>query len=809
MLPSLSFAQPQWLSWVAAAAVVFLLITILAYLRKPLSLGRKILAITLRSIAIIIVLLALLEPMIVREIPKSQANYLGIVVDDTRSMRALIGRNEDASEVDGLSRRWQERLDSTSNWQQALEETYRVKRYRIGDRIESIDNLSEIKLQDNRSGILNSLKLLDERFRGLPVAGVLLVTDGQESSITSGMNEPSPILNGLDALNFPVFPVSPGKMTTFADLRVSEVTHRQSDFEAAPVSVTARIDAEQLEGENATIELRDSQDRVLESKSISFAKTSESQAVTFQFRPDESGVQSFSIKAFVNQRQVLDIVPGVTSPVASASERTLANNKRTFVIDRGRGPYRLLYLAGRPNWEHKFLRRALDEDAELQLVSLVRIAKKEPKFSFRDSRIDSANPLFSGFEDVSEEEKEQYNEPVFVRLGVTDAEQLQKGFPNTADELFQYHAVIVDDLEHEFFSADQQSLLRQYVSARGGSLLYLGGVESLRGKGFRESLLAQMLPIYGESRPVGSEANPESADKSSRFRLTREGWLEPFLRTSDNESKEKERLAAMPSFRVINDAGGIKPGAVVLADIFEDDGGSAPALVSQRFGKGKSAVLLIGDMWRAGLSDSDSSSATLAQSWRQMIRWLIKDVPKPISLAIERANPSSPGLSTTVLVDAKSIDFEPLENVVVDISVRKPDGTMVTGRAEPSSNQQGVYEFAMLTDAEGSYAATASVTDKDGSEIGSGQVGWVHEPSQEEMATLGTNEPFLEEIAARTGGKVLASEEFEKVDRWLSSLKMPVSEKELQPIWHRGWLMGIVVACLAGEWWIRRRNGLR
>ncbi len=131
-------------------------------------------------------------------------------------------------------------------------------------------------------------------------------------------------------------------------------------------------------------------------------------------------------------------------------EITTLNNQRYQIVDRGRGPFRVLYLAGRPNWEYKFLSRAISEDAEVELTALIRIAKKEPKFNFRDNRVDSANPLFSGFEDVSEEEKEQFDQPVFVRLGLTEAGQLQAGFPKDDEELFSYHAILIDDLESDF-----------------------------------------------------------------------------------------------------------------------------------------------------------------------------------------------------------------------------------------------------------------------------------------------------------------------------------------------------------------------
>ncbi len=73
----------------------------------------------------------------------------------------------------------------------------------------------------------------------------------------------------------------------------------------------------------------------------------------------------------------------VRSSPQQAREATLANNSRLAAVDRGRGPYRVLYVCGRPNWEYKFLRRAVEEDDQVQLVGLLRIARREPKFDFR------------------------------------------------------------------------------------------------------------------------------------------------------------------------------------------------------------------------------------------------------------------------------------------------------------------------------------------------------------------------------------------------------------------------------------------
>ena len=75
-------------------------------------------------------------------------------------------------------------------------------------------------------------------------------------------------------------------------------------------------------------------------------------------------------------------------------------------------------------------------------------------------------------------------QPVLVRLGVKDQQELRDGFPQAPDELFAYDAVILDDLEADFFSPDQMLLLRRFVSQRGGGLLMLGGLATFDNGGY-------------------------------------------------------------------------------------------------------------------------------------------------------------------------------------------------------------------------------------------------------------------------------------------------------------------------------------
>ena len=84
------------------------------------------------------------------------------------------------------------------------------------------------------------------------------------------------------------------------------------------------------------------------------------------------------------------------------------------MVDRGLGTHRILYVAGRPNWEFKFLNRALTDDEQIQLVGLIRIAKREKKFEFVGRQGEQSNPLFRG-SGLTNENTERYDQPVLVR----------------------------------------------------------------------------------------------------------------------------------------------------------------------------------------------------------------------------------------------------------------------------------------------------------------------------------------------------------------------------------------------------------
>jgi hypothetical protein len=679
-----------------------------------------------------------------------------------------------------------------ANWLLKLGEQYRIRKYQFAGQLESADDFASWDGSQYESNIEGALDSVRTRFPSQPPSAIVLISDGKSTN----RNAISQSLTKQDGSAIPIYPVwIPPQGDLRRDLWIKDVSVQTSDFETAPVSISVRLGHRGFSSENIEVRLEDLKHTTLETQTIQITDNTKAPLVRFQFRPKESGSQGYKVVC----RPMRDI-PGL--------EMTLENNHRYVAIDRAMGPYRILYLSGRPNWEYKFLQRALSEDAEISLTALVRIAKKQPKFSFRAKGNEDTNPLFSGFEDISEEEKEKYDQPVFARLGIVGKDELTQGFPKDAQELFAYSMIILDDLETEFFTVDQLQLLRQFLSQRGGTLLVLGGQESMRGRAFRDSGLGQLLPVYGdptEADLIIPEIEQQVEDPV-RLKLSREGWLVPFLRLHDNQADESTRLERMPAFEVWNSTSQIKVGARVLIEGELPDGNKLPMLVVQKFGKGTAGALLVGDLWRWALADRQELISPFYQGWRQLIRGLMIDIPKRVQMdgRVDKGQNSKRKIEIQVLDDK----FSSMDNALVEVQITPPKSEVMVVKAMASLDKAGLYETSFLMRDSGVYRVIGQARAPDGTLIGEAQLAFVHEPEALELADCSMDENALKSMALPSGGELVPYRELDSLIDKIPVDQLRYTQNRMVPIWHTPWLLGLSVACLAMEWWWRRRHGM-
>jgi hypothetical protein len=215
--------------------------------------------------------------------------------------------------------------------------------------------------------------------------------------------------------------------------------------------------------------------------------------------------------------------------------------------------------------------------------------------------------------------------------------------------------------------------------------------------------------------------------------------------------------------------------------------------------------VLLGDLWRWGLK-GETQREDQDKAWRQMIRWLVADVPLPFELTTTQ-NPEKAG--RTIKLKAHDKKYLPLDNATVSIKV-KTVGTdkAVPLSAEAQTEEAGIYQAQYIPRNNGGYLAEAEVRDETGKLLGRQQAGWATDFAAAEYRSLAPNRALLEEIASKTGGRVIELDELDAFVKELPALRAPVTEIRHFPLWHQGPIFLLALVCFVTEWLLRRRKGL-
>jgi uncharacterized membrane protein len=783
-------------AWPWLAAAVGLALAYLAWRALRSTVGRSApltAALVLRLLGIALVLFCLLEPQWVSPRAKRGANVVALLADNSQGLQVT-----ETGESDSRGSHLRAALTApAATWRGKLAQEFQVRSYVFDRTLRRVESFDALDFQGDRTSLLKALQEVRQRFSGQPLAGVILFTDGNATDTTGAL----PDLSGLP----PVYPVVIGRPNSTRDVRIHRIDVRQTAFDDAPVSIRAQVSSQGMGAAPVDISLKplprvipaaenQAGDAVLAQERLRLTPETSAAEATFNWRPTGTGIQFYELAA-------------ESAEGPAAAEATQLNNRRRILVDRGRSNYRILYVGGRPSWDYKFLNRAILEDPQLQMVGLLRVARREPKFEFKGRAGEAANPLFRGF-GRGEDETARYDQPVLVRISARDENELRGGFPSTAEELFEYDAIIVDDMEASFFTHAQQELLRRFAADRGGGLLFLGGADSLENGGYANTPVASFIPLHLDRT---ASATPQGG---LTWKLTREGWIEPWARVRPTESDERERLTRMPPFQVVHALESVKPGATTLAVTEDESGHAFPTLVAQRFGAGKSAALSIGDIWRWSLRGENEQTDS-AKFWRQLARWLVTDTPSPVAVRVDRSEDTD---QLTVRVVVRDRAFQPMDSAQVSITVQRVDSTpapgpgtpfsVVTLPAEPVADRPGEFAASLVLRDAGAYLAEAEAKDSAGKVVGRAETGWVNDPAAEEFASLDPNRTLLGEISARTGGRVLQLSDLDGLADRLPSAPAPIMEPRSWPLWHQSWMLLLVLACFIAEWALRRWRGL-
>ncbi|NQV27978.1 MAG: hypothetical protein HQ518_26815 [Rhodopirellula sp.] len=816
----ISIGSPIWLIPAVIVAVTGVLLVWKAAGKGNAPERVRRLAGALKVFALCLLAICLIEPVWSGVHPRPHSNLFLVLTDNSQSHTQ---ESSDDSGGSTLATQFKATLKPTpDSWLDRLGQDFEVHQFAFDRRVKTVRAFDELDWTGEASALKGALQSLDHRFEGRNVGGIVLLSDGNATDLTlDNLND-----SFDDAELPPVYPILFDRNSSLPDVAIESVSISETPFEDAPVSLQCDVRVHDLSMQRITSSdllveccLLDADGKTVKTERMAISDPEATLPFRFQFRPIKTGVAFYRL-----QVTTLELGEGDDTPL---KESMLANNSRIVKVNRGSEQHRILYVCGRPNWEFKFLRRSVEEDDQIDLVGMIRVAKREAKFDFRGRDGQSSNSLFRGFKGEADEETEKFDEPVIVRLNTKDANELRAGFPKDAKDLFGFDALILDDIEAAFFNRDQLTLIEKFVSERGGGLLMLGGAECFQTGDYERTPVADALPVYLDRTQFPDQASDLTLD------LTREGWLQPWVRLRPTESDEQDRLKTMPRFRTLNPTQGIKPGASVMSTVSNSNGEHWPALVTQSYGRGRSGAMLVGDLWRWQITRAEEQPEDLPKAWRQILRWLIADVQQRVGVDLVTAEDVAPE-AVRINVRVVNEEFLPLDNAQVKIRVTGPatltkdDVTQVKAsfvdpladasttepaeevvlNAEASLNEPGVYSAVFVPKEAGAWTIEAEAVTGDGGKLKADKAGWIYEPEVQEFQRSGVNEELLTKLAEKSGGEIVQEDALDAFVSILQSKPMPIVEAWTMPLWDQPLVFLIVLGCLVGEWGLRRSKGL-
>jgi hypothetical protein len=273
------WGAPEWAAPAIAIGLFLFGLILWSYLSPDTSGPIRLAAGTLKLLAVALLAICLLEPMRSGTRPRPQANVLPILVDNSQSMQ-LKASSEDQSRHQQVAAL----LSEDASWRVRIAQAFDVRSYAFDARLESVDDFTGLEADGYVSSMAGSLQSLGERFADRPVAGAILFSDGNLTDAPSA---------GFDwsTLGFPIYPVLPKADGEIRDLRIADVSIRQTDFESAPMTVNVSFDAIGMSDQEVFVQLRDiATGKIVEEKSARLDELGETQQMRFRFRPEKAGV---------------------------------------------------------------------------------------------------------------------------------------------------------------------------------------------------------------------------------------------------------------------------------------------------------------------------------------------------------------------------------------------------------------------------------------------------------------------------------------------------------------------------------------
>ena len=732
-------------SLVAAGLVLAVMaVAILTYrgVRGKGTLRDRIILTGLRMAALGVVLFCLLRPTLIERASVAQQNVVAVLLDDSRSMQIPDWNRQARGEF-----LRQEFGAADRPLIKSLSDRFLVRVFRFSSTAGRLNSVNDLSFAGSQTKLGAALEGVREELAGLPVAGVVLVSDGADTSDASLTNA----LLGMKAEKLPVFTVGVGNATLTRDIQIDRVSTPRTVLKNASLLVDVVVTQTGYAGKTVTVDVED-EGRIVGSQQVQFPADGSPATARVRATASEAGPRTFKFK----------VTP-------QADEVVAQNNVRDALIQVRDTKEKILYFEGEPRFEMKFISRAVADDENLQIVALQRTADNK-----------------------------------FLRIGVDGPDELLGGFPKTREELFAYRALIIGSVEAGAFTGDQLQMIADFVDRRGGGLLMLGGARSFGEGGYGGTPVADALPLVIDP---GTRASEPGGLARLQIQPTRAGQTHASTQIAASEGASLARWRDLPQVTSVNAPLQAKPGATVLLNGTDEGGRAQAVLAGQQYGRGKAVALTLQDTWQWQMHASISlEDQTHENYWRQMLRWLVDGAPGVVDVRAT-SDRVEPGEAVTLEATVVDPTYVELNDASVTARVVRPNGGTLDVPMQWTGERDGLYRASFVSTEAGTYEVAVDASR--GAKVLGTSTHFVRAgASDAEYFDPTMHEGPLRRIAEETGGRFYTPDTVQGMAEDVRYAGRGVTSVEERELWNMPIILLTLIGLICAEWAYRRAVGL-
>ena len=615
---------------------------------------------------------------------------------------------------------------------------------------EALRLFASLKPDDTVTSLGESLRQVLGQNRGLPVGGVLMITDGASNS---GL-PPAEAARLVREQNIPLYIYGVG-VTSPVDLVVRAVTAPQIAFVKERTDVSAKFRTQGL--------------GLRKVKAILKADGKEVDTQEIDLREDGEHEVSLRYEAAVAGDVVLEVSLVPFSEEISKDNNTASTKIR--IVDK---KIKVLYIEQEPRWDFRYLLAFLQRDRRLEVKAVL---------------IDSG----PGLENVPDS-------------------PFLPGLPEDKEGIFKYEIIILGDVNPKDLGESRMKLIREWVAQANGGIIFLAGVK-YNPVAYMDTPLEALLPVVPDASLTPAR-QAERALEFFKLQLTPSGEISPYLRMEDDFEKNIKIWKEFSGVRWTAPVSKAKPGAdVLLVDSRSDrsvGGGLMPVMAVQGYGSGESVFLGTDETYRWR---SRAGEKFYSQIWSSIMQSLsMKRLQGASTRTQLKTDRERYFVGDKVVLSGKVYQegFEPMTvgtiqgrmKITGSDAAGKPSDKIAPQEVSAVGDILGEYRGEFTAQIPGQYTFS---TLQDPEALVKFEV---IEPKIEQMETA-LNEKLLKSMAETANGTFLREEDLEKLPEMVSAKSATVATFKKIDLFYSPWWLLLIFLPLFVEWLLRRLKHLK